>query len=191
MSNKQVRFMAVCLAAAIFFMFLGLSEKVSAATIREPQVVEVKLPFRFDMNNKFFDKLITLVEKLDARDKMTIRVLGEGGNIIPGIKLMNAISKSPADIRFIVEGPAYSMHATVLCAVPKEKVTMNVGSVLMFHDMQIQAKGSRTQIMKEMEALTKVMKQIANVCVKNRILTRPQADVILNGNELYIPAEEF
>lgn len=95
--------------------------------------VVIDMPTRIGEASNF-SEMILLLRTASAETTITIYNSGYGGYVQTASRIISAIKASNANVVLIVDGPAYSAHASIACAAPT--LMMERSSFLMFHSFQ-------------------------------------------------------
>lgn len=130
-------------------------------------------------NERQWDEIAGVL-RTTASKNILIYWKGDGGLLSLGDKFINAMSRAQASgktVRFIITGPAISMHAKVICYGNSYRMTEN-GSLLFHMARTSEAGAKRIKYMKNDSFL--------DMCVRKGILSSREAYRITNDHKSII-----
>lgn len=131
-----------------------------------------------------YKDLVKFLKARVAGDVVNIHMNTPGGSVDGGLAIFKAIKNTKATININVEGlGAYSMGAILSCS--STNLTMDPGSVIMFHDFSVSLGGKGQDLIDMLDSLRKQMDSIlANDCA--HLLTPAELDHLHKGGNVFL-----
>lgn len=122
-----------------------------------------------------------------SSDKIEVHINSYGGDAFDGIAIYNQLKNHSAKIIVHIDGLAAS--AASIIAMAADELVMNTGSMLMIHEGSTIAWGTKGDIGKTLNSLTKLDKSIADVYMTRFTGEREEIDTLI-VNETWFTADE-
>ncbi|MFJ8100240.1 head maturation protease, ClpP-related [Lysinibacillus sp. NPDC096212] len=120
-------------------------------------------------------------------DNITVRINSPGGDAFDGITIYNRLKDHNAEVKIIVDGWACS--AASIIAMAADELVMNTGSMLMIHEASTGIWGTKKDLEKEAELLSKLDKSLVDIYMTKAIVEREEIEQMVN-NETWFTADE-
>ncbi|MFE3573714.1 head maturation protease, ClpP-related [Lysinibacillus sp. NPDC059133] len=120
-------------------------------------------------------------------DNITVRINSPGGDAFDGITIYNRLKDHNAEVKIIVDGWACS--AASIIAMAADELVMNTGSMLMIHEASTGIWGTKKDLEKEAELLSKLDKSLVDIYMTKAVVEREEIEQMVN-NETWFTADE-
>ncbi|QQP11553.1 Clp protease ClpP [Lysinibacillus agricola] len=120
-------------------------------------------------------------------DNITVRINSPGGDAFDGITIYNRLKDHNAEVKIIVDGWACS--AASIIAMAADELVMNTGSMLMIHEASTGIWGTKKDLEKEAELLSKLDRSLVDIYMTKAIVEREEIEQMVN-NETWFTADE-
>ncbi|OXS70228.1 hypothetical protein B1B04_18885 [Lysinibacillus sp. KCTC 33748] len=120
-------------------------------------------------------------------ENITVRINSPGGDAFDGITIYNRLKDHDAKVKIIVDGWACS--AASIIAMAADELVMNTGSMLMIHEASTGIWGTKKDLEKEAELLSKLDKSLVDIYMTKAIVEREEIEQMVN-NETWFTADE-
>ncbi|MFC9540786.1 head maturation protease, ClpP-related [Lysinibacillus sp. NPDC056959] len=120
-------------------------------------------------------------------ENITVRINSPGGDAFDGITIYNRLKDHDAKVKIIVDGWACS--AASIIAMAADELVMNTGSMLMIHEASTGIWGTKKDLEKEAELLSKLDRSLVDIYMTKAIVEREEIEQMVN-NETWFTADE-
>ncbi|MGN4124882.1 head maturation protease, ClpP-related [Lysinibacillus sphaericus] len=118
---------------------------------------------------------------------ITIRLNSPGGDAFDGISIYNRLKDHQAKVKIIVDGWACS--AASIIAMAADELIMNTGAMIMVHEAWTIAIGSKTDMQKTIDMMTKLDESLLDIYMTKAQITRDEMKQFVI-NETWFTADE-
>lgn len=119
--------------------------------------------------------------------KITVRLNSPGGDAFDGITIYNRLKDHNAKVKIIVDGWACS--AASIIAMAADELIMNTGSMMMVHEAWTIAMGSKSDMQKTVDMMTKLDESLLDIYMTKATVTREEMKQFVE-NETWFTADE-
>ncbi|MFJ7662965.1 head maturation protease, ClpP-related [Lysinibacillus sp. NPDC097162] len=118
---------------------------------------------------------------------ITIRLNSPGGDAFDGIAIYNRLKDHQAKVKIIVDGWACS--AASIIAMAADELIMKLGAMIMVHEAWTIAIGSKTEMQKTIDMMTKLDESLLDIYMTKAKITRDEMKQFVI-NETWFTADE-
>lgn len=118
---------------------------------------------------------------------ITVRLNSPGGSAFDGITIYNRLKDHKAHVKIIIDG--YACSAASIIAMAADELIMNVGSMLMIHEAWTYTAGSKTDLQKIIDLLSKLDTSLIDIYMTKAQVERQEIEKMVQ-NETWFTADE-
>lgn len=133
-------------------------------------------------------EVMELLRNAKLGDTITFKITSPGGFVSTMLMLADGIATSNAHTVANIQGGAYSAAAYISLAA--DEIQMAEGSVIMFHDTQVQIRGERSKIVTDLVASGKQIEEFLRKYNTQGVLTEGEIVGLFKGQDVFLTKEE-
>lgn len=119
-----------------------------------------------------------------AKGSITMYLSGFGGSGQALVNMTTAIQSNPnLKVHAVVGGNLYSAHSHLLCLADTIDIDKNI--TVMYHNGMMRTDPNAAKAYQQIMAHRKQHKWLLDICVKRGLLSKSEANDVLNGKDVY------
>ena len=117
--------------------------------------------FIYDMIGSMGVDSMSIIEQLEGKEEVNVRINSVGGDVFEGIAIYNALKKHEGKVNVTIEGIAASMASVIMLA--GDHIDASENSLIMIHNPSVGIQGESKDLTSKAELLDKIKEQMLAV----------------------------